>query len=286
MFKLPVVKAKRFIRGMRGQTRAQLISANDGHCYVVKFSNNPLGVPILVNELVSTLLLKILCIRTPEVALVSFDEEALANNPEIGIETATGIIAPQVGLHFGSRHPGPMELAVYDFLPDKMFPRISNQDHFLGALVFDKWVSNFGFRQAIFYRPQAERNFIAEMIGHAWAFRGPNWTFFDAASKGLYPRLGVYGSRPRLDDFDPWLDKVMGLDAKIFQSLFDAVPQAWIAGQEEQFSNILMILQSRTERLPELLEESLAYIQEGRRNPVPVEQPVKQLDTSEECVQA
>ena len=243
MFRFPVVKAKRFLRDMRGQSKPKLISADDGHSYIVKFSNNPMGVRILVNELVSALLLQILGIRTPEVALVSFDEETLAKNPEIGIATTIGLIAPHVGLHFGSRHPEPMEVAVYDLLPDKMFSRLTDQDHFLGALVFDKWVSNSGVRQAIFYRPPEERHFVAEMIGHAWAFRGPNWTFFDAASKGLYPRLGVYGSRPRLDDFDPWLDKVMGLDAKIFQSLFDAVPQAWIAGQEEQFSNMLMLLQ-------------------------------------------
>jgi len=50
-FKLPVVKAECFIRGMRGQTRAQFISVYDGSCYVVKFSNNPLGVRILVRKL-------------------------------------------------------------------------------------------------------------------------------------------------------------------------------------------------------------------------------------------
>jgi len=284
MFKLPAVKPERFIRGMRGQTRAQLISANDGHCYVVKFSNNPLGIRILVNELVSALLLKNLGIRTPEVALASFDEEALAKNPEIGIVTTTGIIPPHVGLHFASRHPGPMALASYDFLPDKIFPRLSNHDHFLGALVFDKWVSNSGFRQAIFYRPQAERNFIAEMIGHAWAFRGPNWTFADAASKGLYPQLGVYGSSPSLYDFEPWLDKVMRLDAEVFKSLFYAVPQEWLAGHERVFSNTLFLLQDRRQRLPELLCESLAYILDRRRNPVSIEQSVKH--TREECVLA
>jgi hypothetical protein len=286
MFNVPVVRAWRFLRTLRGQTGAQLLSADDGHCYAAKFSNNPMGVRILVNELVSALLLRSLEILTPEVALVSFDEEALENNPEIGITTATGRIAPQFGVHFGSRHPGPDEVAIYDFLPDKLVPLISNRDHFLGALVFDRWVGTLGYRQAIFYRQRASRQFVAEMIGHALSFGGQDWRFRDCLSKGFYLRKSVYPTTLSFCDLEPWLDKIMALDPAIFESLADAVPRAWIAGQERQFCNMLCLLENGRERLPKLLNETVTYFQNHCHNSVAVEQSINQPSTPEECVPA
>jgi hypothetical protein len=286
MFSVPVVRARRFLRDMRGQTRAKLIRAHDGHSYVVKFCNNPSGVRVLVNELVSALLLQKLGIPTPEVVVVEFDDKALADNPEIRIETPTGTIAPQVGLHFGSRHPGSTELTVWDSLPDKMIRLISNKQDFFGALVFDKWVCTSAFRQAIFYRNKEGRQFVAEMIDNVTAFHAQAWTFCDCGSKGLCPVLAIYGSSPSLYDFEPWLDRLMRLDAEVFKSLFYAVPREWLAGQERQFSNMLMLLQDRRQRVPELVCESLAYILERRRNRVAVEQSINQPFTPEECVSA
>src|SRR5436309_9276198 len=100
------VDARRLIRKMRGGAQAHLIECADGHAYVVKFLNNPQHRRILVNELVASALLKHLQISAPETALVNIGEEFVRANPEACVELGTQRTAPQVGWHFGSRHPG------------------------------------------------------------------------------------------------------------------------------------------------------------------------------------
>ncbi len=39
-----------YIRAMRGGAQSHMLTANDGHAYVVKFANNPQSLRVLVNE--------------------------------------------------------------------------------------------------------------------------------------------------------------------------------------------------------------------------------------------
>jgi hypothetical protein len=279
MLTIPVVRAMRSIRTMRGQTRAQLIVASDGQ-YVVKYSNNPVGRRVLVNELISSLTLKHLGIRTPNFAFISVDEEVLANNPEIGVATAGTVATPPAGLHFGCHYVGVGSKPVYDFLPDKLLPDVINRNDFFGVLVFDKWVSNSDRRQAVFYRKNAipsghkEPNgqWITEMIDHESAFHGGEWTFRDSPPQGLYPCRPVYEGDLSVQHFKPWLDRIDGLGAEFFRSLLDSIPPQWIAGEEEQASTLLGKLRNRRYRLSGLVEEALVYIRAKQgRGPVAVE---------------
>ena len=58
------VDARRLIRKMRGGAQAHLIEAADGHCYVVKFLNNPQHRRILVNEWIASVFLRYLGISS------------------------------------------------------------------------------------------------------------------------------------------------------------------------------------------------------------------------------
>jgi hypothetical protein len=270
----------RSIRTMRGQTRAQLIIAEDGQ-YVVKYSNNPIGRRVLVNELIASLTLKHLGIRTPNVAFISVDEEVLANNPEIGVVAGTYILPPPVGLHFGCRYAGSNLTRVYDFLPDKLLPDVINRNDFLGALALDQWVSNADIRQAIFYRKNAtplddgkpNGQWIAEMIDQDSTFDGQAWAFRNPLPKGLYQRPSVYGVNPTMRDFEPWLERIEGVGAGFFKALLRAIPPQWIPGDEEQVSKLMWKLEERRPQLPGLLEKALMYIQPRQgRGPVAVEE--------------
>jgi hypothetical protein len=153
---------------MRGQTRAQLIVAEDGQQYVVKYSSNPVGRRVLVNELISSLTLKNLGIRTPSNAFISVDEVVLEHNPEIGVVSDSCIRPPSVGLHFGSRYVGSDSVRVYDFFPDQMLSLLTNLNDFFGALVFDKWFSNSDARQAVFYRETVALTVVPERNSAGW----------------------------------------------------------------------------------------------------------------------
>jgi hypothetical protein len=287
----PVVKAKTFVRKMRGESQAHLIAADDGYRYVVKFLNNPQGNRILVNELISSLLLRAIGIQTPEIALVAFDEQTLSTNPEIGIVSRReDLLIPLPGLHFGSRYPGSTgKLTVYDFFPEAMLPKLYNRNEFTGVLVFDKWACNADSRQAIFHRAHttnvdsavSEVRWVAQMIDHGQMFQGRDWTFRDSPVQGPYMHAAIYGRSPTLPDFEPWIEKVSRLDEDVFDTVFNAVPAPWISKEEKELVRVLLgRLQKRQEQIPQLLRETLVYLRarSKRRAKVPAvgKEPVPQ----------
>jgi hypothetical protein len=148
-----LLTARRHIRKMRGGAQSHLLEADDGRFYIVKFQNNPQHRRILVNELVASTFLRYLEISTAETALIQVTADFLRENPGVSIELGVSKTPVTVGWQFGSRYPGdPARMAVYDFVPDTLLYKVRNLADFLGALVFDKWVSNADGRQAVFFR--------------------------------------------------------------------------------------------------------------------------------------
>src|ERR1700722_9717166 len=140
--------AVRHVRKMRGGAQSQLLEADDGHWYVVKFRNNPQHRRILVNELLSAVFLEYLKIATPETALVQLSGAFLEANTEVHLTLGSRRLAVEPGWRFRSRYPGdPGRTAVYDFLPDALLPKVANLADFRAILVFDKWVGNADGRQ-------------------------------------------------------------------------------------------------------------------------------------------
>ena len=58
------------IRPMRGGSQAQLMRADDGHCYVVKFANNPQHRRVLANEWLAGRLVQALGLPVPPMAMI------------------------------------------------------------------------------------------------------------------------------------------------------------------------------------------------------------------------
>jgi hypothetical protein len=259
---------------MRGGAQAHLLEADDGHCYVVKFRNNPQHRRVLVNEIVCSVLLDYLQISSPPTALIHVDSPFLAANPEVSLMQGGYRVEVPPGWHFGSRYPGdPDRVAVYDFLPDSLLGKVANLDGFRAILVFDKWTANTDGRQCVFYRarirradgPGEETGFVAQMIDHGFAFNGPNWDFPEAALQGLYARVAVYGGVHSLEDFQPWLEQVRNFPEEVIDRAWKVVPPAWLEGDEEAFERLLVRLYERRKLVPSLIEGSRAE----RLNPFP-----------------
>jgi len=270
------VDARRLIRKMRGGAQAHLIEASDGNFYVVKFLNNPQHRRILVNEWIASSFLNYLGIAAPEAALIRISEEFLRENGEVYLQLGSQRQAVQPGWHFGSRFPGdPSRHAVYDFLPDSLLEGIENRGDFRGALVFDKWLGNADTRQAIFFRARLKewlpgsaahplrQGFVAQMIDHGYIFEGPHWRFGDAPLQGIYFRPAVYRGVRGLDDFQPWLDRVVHFPEEVVDHAVKQIPAAWLAGQEGEFTALLERLLARRARVPDLI----AALRDARGNP-------------------
>jgi hypothetical protein len=258
------VKARRFIRKLRGGAQAHLIEAHDGHFYVVKFRNNPQHRRILVNEWVAASLLRFLQIATPATQILDLTPEFLDQNPDVHLQLGSRHVPVETGWHFGSCYPGdPARLAVYDFLPDALLERVANLNHFLAVYAADKWLGNADARQSIFFRARLnapgaggrERaGFVAEMMDHGYVFDGPHWAFHDSPLQGLYFRPLVYASVRSLRDFEPWLDRIVHFPEDIIDEAYKQIPSAWLEGDIDSLEALLEKLLTRRKKVPELIE--------------------------------
>ena len=263
---------------MRGGSQAHLIEADDDHFYIVKLRNNPQHLRVLINELITAEILAYLRITSPVCRVVHFSTDFILANPDIYIETGPQRLPPEPGPHFGSCHVGGNadNVAVYDFIPDRVFDRITNLSHFRAALVFDRWVGNSDGRQCVFVgaRPQHrfllngsanKPGFVAVMIDQGFAFNGPEWEFLSSAVLGLYSRSTVYNDVKALSDFEPWLTAVQEFPQDVLGAALRKVPAEWVNGDREELERLLERLYSRRKRLDEVLRECCG----ARGNPFP-----------------
>ncbi len=272
------VQAIRQIRKMRGGAQAHLMECDDGHFYVVKFSNNPQHRRILANEWIASVFLTYLQISTPPTAIVQLSAEFLAANPDIHIQLGSRHLAVEPGWHFGSRYPGdPGKIMVYDFIPDLLLEKVVNLNEFLGVLAFDKWIGNADARQSIFFRARLREwspaggqspqrlGFVTQMLDHGYVFGGPQWTFGDSPLQGLYFRPMVYRNVRSFDDFQPWLDRLTNFPDFVVDQAQKQLPSQWLAGDESALDALLNKLMARRRRVTDLIRDS----RHGRINPFP-----------------
>ncbi len=270
--------ARRFIRKLRGGAQAHLLQCDDGQFYAVKFRNNPQHRRILVNEWIASIFLRYLQIASPGTAIVSISPEFLKANPDVHIQLGSRHVTPEPGWHFGSGYPGdPLKVSVYDFIPDVLLEQVVNIAEFLGVLVFDKWMGNADARQSIFFRARlrdwipesavhaSKLGFVAQMMDHGYVFDGPHWTFADSPLHGLYFRPSVYRTVRGLDDFQPWLDRIVNFPEEVVDDALKQIPSQWLNGDEDALEAMLTKLMARRRRVPDLVSES----RNCRINPFP-----------------
>ncbi len=262
------IRARKFIRKMRGGAQAHLVEADDGAFYIVKFSNNPQGRRILINEWLACAFLRYLQIHVPETAMLEITPEFLKENPDIYFSIGPRKEPVIPGLHFGSRMSvKPDRVAIFDFLPDKLLGKIENRIDFVGILAFDKWVSNADSRQAVFFRAKAKvwtpirgeapakLGFFAQMIDHGYAFSGLQWQFQDSPIQGLYFRTSVYDEVQSIESFQPWLDMIASFPVEVMDTALKEIPGAWMDGDETVVEDVLETLLKRRSRVPELIRD-------------------------------
>ena len=272
------IHATRLIRKMRGGAQAHLLECSDGNFYVVKFRNNPQHRRILVNEWIASAFLKYLQISAPATAIVQLSPEFLEQNPDVHIQLGTRHLPVEPGWHFGSRYPGnPVKVMVYDFIPDLLLEKVVNRNEFLGVLAFDKWMGNADARQSVFFRARLlegsrpptgrppQTGFVAQMLDHGYTFNGPHWSFTDSPLQGLYFRPLVYRSVRSLEDFQPWLDRIVHFPEDVVDQAQKQIPPEWLAGEEAELEALLVKLMARRRRIADLIRDS----RHGRVDPFP-----------------
>src|SRR6266566_5452333 len=133
------IKAIKHICRLRGGSQAQLMTADDGHEYVVKFKGNPQTTRVLANEYLAGHLALTIGLSIPEPVIIHVDVEAI-NECKIEFQFAGTQVAPTAGLQFGSRLI--VDEEVHEWLPSSWIGNIKNVKEFAGVLAFDKWTGN------------------------------------------------------------------------------------------------------------------------------------------------
>ncbi|HLI76114.1 MAG TPA: HipA family kinase [Acidobacteriaceae bacterium] len=261
------VLAVQAIRRMRGGAQSQLMLGADGALWVVKFRNNPQGERVLANEMIATRIAEAVGLTVPKTDVVEVSEWLVANSPEMRLELGRGTHARcEAGLQFGSRYVGGlMPGQVVDYLPEAQLEEVRNLREFAGMLAVDKWTANCNGRQAVFDRKARERKYRATFIDQGFCFNAGEWSFPDAALRGVYPRNAVYAEVTGWDSFEPWLSRLEAFRADALGAIAEEVPLGWYGGNPALLEQLLERLMQRKNRIRELI----ADFRDSGREPFP-----------------
>lgn len=255
------IKAVTPIRRLRGGSQAQLMAADDGNEYVVKFQGNPQATRVLANEYLAGRLARMIGLSVPEPVIIHVDAEIIRNY-HISFQFAEAQIAPGAGLHFGSRLI--VDEQVHDWLPISWIENIKNVKEFAGILAFDKWTGNADGRQVVFHKKRSQQKYTAGFIDFGYCFNASEWSFPDYPLRGAYARQEVYASIKSWNDFDPWLSRIERFPKANLLSIAQQIPSDWY-GERRDLDCLVNLLIERRGAVRQLIDDFRASL----RNPFP-----------------
>src|SRR5438132_3512620 len=176
------------IRPMPGHTKSNLMRADDGHFYVVKCQNNPLGRRALINDWIASNMAIGLGLDAAKPEIVQVSDWLLRG------ATKAEVTLIDAGPQFGSRFVSdPQRSHVVDYMPEKMLDaaHLTNIDLITGAAVFDLWVRNVDYRQFVYYRTHGTKQYTAMMIDHTGCLGGTAWNLSSTEFPSTAPPRGA-----------------------------------------------------------------------------------------------
>jgi hypothetical protein len=253
----------RILRRMRGGSQAQMVQGANGHFFVAKFAGHPQGSRTLINELIAYQVIRQFNVLTPQLSLLHLPED-LAGDKDLYFQVGSRRTRPQGSVHLGSRCPvNPEKTAIFDFLPDRLLPKVSNLEDFATMFVIDKWLHQTDKRQSIFIRDKkaADIRFLAYFVDHGSIFDGGNWRLGDEPLHGLAFTRRIYSLIDMRTLVQNVLCRVENISESILMATPDVIPSAWFApGDRECLATLLIQLRERQPRLPLLVSRHLDHL--------------------------
>jgi hypothetical protein len=252
-------------RRMRGGSRSWMVRGSDGHTYVAKFADNPQGTRTLINECIGHWFFQKLGIATPEIRLLRLSQR-LADRADLHFQMGSRKMYVLPGLHFGSQCPvDPEKKAIFDLLPSRCFPLITNIDDFAKALVLDRLLGQTDSRQCIFFRQPSPGKvnpiFAAFMIDHGSIFGGSQWAFNDSPQ----PWRSLYSEVYPLIDIATLCREAIAVLKEMnepeLHALVEEAPTEWFTSKDhEALTKLLSEVTKRISRLDALFRPHLNAI--------------------------
>jgi len=247
------------IRAMRGGAQSHMLTATDGHAYVVKFANNPQSVRVLANEWLASSIGRALGLTIPEPAILYVPADLVESSPSLVIRLSSSTLKCSHGLAFGSRFISGDQ--AFDYLPESAFANIENSQEFAGVFALDKWLCNCDGRQAVFCRREPNGNFRAHFIDFGYCFNAEEWRFPDSTTRGIYARRSVYQGVCGWQSFEPWLSRMESFNLLTLWEIAADVPPEWV--EPERLAQLVECICARCDCVRELI----AGVRKSPHNP-------------------
>ncbi len=253
------------VRRLRGKSQACLIKGKDNLFYVAKFAGNPKGNLSLINEWIACRILQQLGVSTPSVRLLQLNSE-IQQREQFHFVRGCQVFPVEGELHLGSPLPcDPNEQTIWDFLPRRLLPRVTNLEDFAITFVFDLWTQKKTRRQAVFVRVGSSPYFRAYMIDHSSSFTSAESGMLSQRDTLAVCSPGIY--------FDEKLYALLSMDylckkaAEAIENLpsmqvcVESVPKAWLTAEtSEMLVAVFRKLERRRTTLRDEIAESLDFL--------------------------
>lgn len=228
-----------------------MLTASDGHSYVVKFANNPQSLRVLANEWLACSIGRALGLTIPQPAILYVPQKLVESSPRLVIRLSNSTLKCSHGLAIGSRVISGQE--VLDYLPEPALAGIENLQEFAGVLALDKWLCNCDGRQVVFCRSEHNPNFHAHFIDFGYCFNAEEWNFPDTTTRGIYARKLVYQNVCGWQSFEPWLTRIESFPLTTLWMIAADVPPEWV--EPDRLSQLVERIDARRSRVRGLIAE-------------------------------
>jgi hypothetical protein len=234
------VSAIDFVRKMQGKSQAALIKASDHEQYVVKWMHGPRSTISVRLEALRNSVYQYLGLPVSTWTTIDIPDELLKAHPEMWISTPKGIIRPDAGIHFASRLVSPPGGAFYEFLPTRMFSRVTNRSDFWGAYAADVWTERFEIRQALFVPDEAPSSLRAIFIDHGSSFALLGSKEVARLTSCLYSDRLIYPESEMVTGLHDWIEHIRKNGHAAISQAHDSLPPEWITSSVVEKENRLL----------------------------------------------
>ncbi|MGA8670925.1 MAG: hypothetical protein WB679_13665 [Terracidiphilus sp.] len=222
------VSAIEFVRKMQGKSQAALIRASDKEQYVVKWMHGPRSTVSVRLEALRNSVYLYLGLPVSTWTPIDIPDELLDAHPEMWISSPKGMIRPNAGVHFASRLVSPPGGAFYEFLPTRMFSRVTNRSDFWGAYAADVWTERFEIRQALFVPDDAPSSLRAIFIDHGSSFALLGSKEVARLTSCLYSDRLIYPESEMVTGLHDWIEHIRKHGHEAVMKAHDSLPPEWI----------------------------------------------------------
>ncbi|HUB28202.1 MAG TPA: hypothetical protein VL967_00845 [Terracidiphilus sp.] len=222
------VSATDFVRKMAGKSQAALLTANDHEQYIVKWMHGPRSTVSVRLEALRNSIYQFLGLPVSNWTTIEIPDELIDAHPEMWIYSPSGMIRPDAGIHFASRLVTAPHGTFYEYLPERLFPSVSNRSDFWGAYAADVWTERFDVRQAVFIPDLGPTSLKAIFIDHGSSYA--LMTSRDAArlTSCLFSNRNIYLESEMVNDLHDWIEEIRRHGHAAVARALQSLPPDWI----------------------------------------------------------